>query len=785
MRVIILVILFSIPSQFLFCQEPNMNGELAKYWFYRWRLRNDFMVMGTEAGQSLIIESRNMESTPQVHWADATIMHGYYLTMLATEHRILQELGRTEDLKNNERELYFAIKAYERLDYNSETFYSSNTNVGTTFPDNAWNVNDTPLPGCVNGYVFRDDVPPTFIAGDPNANLISTPTPNYYSLNNGKTGVQYGPMFYNTGDYEGLWKFCQPDENVPPSNYLVPPTLSDPHLPIINHKEGNDHGCYGLGEQSQDQIIRLLLGFQMIAWSIPNFDISIDTDKDGLNDAVMNFVLEAKRHATNLIGRAAGYFKGTFQFDVNTNMYWPAESQFVPSAPFWTIRGPRHKFTSLGSTITHYLPPIQTISQQLFTNQNDLGILTQYYARAGISYYFSPGFELSWNSGTIGYASSGNAKMTILLNILSNTGNLSTHSMGRHIFEKSRGEIGDPDKHFDWHPFYVPLYDYIWGWNPSSNGDQDRKQECYDHAKIMMSNAPCIGPYNMSNNPTYYGTTNQLESDGFPDYWNTAMLWDNKRKEWSNDYTTVHGATGFFSGIDYMMLYNLIYANETDERPMYHDLINRIVDYPINSDNTANLLEYSGTGYLIGAFEDLKLRSSISGSNPIEFKALDFAQLEDGAFIDPSSTGSVFIYTDPITCDAIGATNSNTPYSINQCMSCGLEAAIGTSVAPIRTNAIKSFKNDQQIYIRDDNPSFQSENELHAAVFPNPTENEFQITVNEELLSISLFNTQGEKIKDFSTKEQTHSIIELTKGMYWLEIINLNNVKYVVKIVKN
>ena len=78
-----------------------------------------------------------------------------------------------------------------------------------------------------------------------------------------------------------------------------------------------------------------------------------------------------------------------------------------------------------------------------------------------------------------------------------------------------------------------------------------------------------------------------------------------------------------------------------------------------------------------------------------------------------------------------------------------------------------------------------SENEPNAAVFPNPTENEFQITVNDKLLSISLFNTLGEKIREFSSTEQTHSIIELANGMYWLEIIDLKNVKYVVKIIKN
>src|SRR4051812_29827663 len=96
-------------------QDASMNGWLTKYWYYRWRLRNDFMVMGDEAGQSLVMEQRLPERHYIAKWADVTLMHGYYLSMLAIEHRILEETGRTEDLHNNERELYYAIKAFERL----------------------------------------------------------------------------------------------------------------------------------------------------------------------------------------------------------------------------------------------------------------------------------------------------------------------------------------------------------------------------------------------------------------------------------------------------------------------------------------------------------------------------------------------------------------------------------------------------------------------------------------------------------------------------------------------
>ncbi|MEZ4889053.1 MAG: hypothetical protein R2779_00400 [Crocinitomicaceae bacterium] len=206
MKTIALLILVLIGAESFSQNDFSMSGELSKYWFYRWRLRNDFMVMGSEQGQSLIIDSRNSDGFPIAKWSDGTILHGYYLSMLASEHAILQAMNRTEDLKNNERELYFAIKAYERLDFNSETFYSNNPDITKNV---GWDTSDAPQSGSVNGYVYRDDVPPTFISNDPKSCFINAPTSNYYKLNNKKTGVKYGNMFYNTGDYEDLWKPCE------------------------------------------------------------------------------------------------------------------------------------------------------------------------------------------------------------------------------------------------------------------------------------------------------------------------------------------------------------------------------------------------------------------------------------------------------------------------------------------------------------------------------------------------------------------------------------------------
>lgn len=50
--------------------------------------------MGDGPGQSLVAEQRNPRRNGLIKWADATIMHGYYLTMLAIEHKILESNER-------------------------------------------------------------------------------------------------------------------------------------------------------------------------------------------------------------------------------------------------------------------------------------------------------------------------------------------------------------------------------------------------------------------------------------------------------------------------------------------------------------------------------------------------------------------------------------------------------------------------------------------------------------------------------------------------------------------
>ena len=114
-----------------------------KYKNYRSRLKAEFLIVGEDSGCSLPADARKTES---IHFGDATVFLGWYIGILATEHFLLQKslLDSTIiDISDTEKELYFTLKALERL--------------MTTAPD-AFNglsrqCSDEPM-----GFFIRDDV---------------------------------------------------------------------------------------------------------------------------------------------------------------------------------------------------------------------------------------------------------------------------------------------------------------------------------------------------------------------------------------------------------------------------------------------------------------------------------------------------------------------------------------------------------------------------------------------------------------------------------------------------
>jgi hypothetical protein len=130
-------------------QIDDLNN-MKKYWFYHYRLVNDFMTKGEAQGQCCIMGERShgsLGTSTEAKWGDQTVILGQYISVLATEYRLLRSANQPTD--TTLQELYYALKTFNRLDYEAETA-----------------TNDDPSPNVfnsVNGYFMRDDVPKDFL----------------------------------------------------------------------------------------------------------------------------------------------------------------------------------------------------------------------------------------------------------------------------------------------------------------------------------------------------------------------------------------------------------------------------------------------------------------------------------------------------------------------------------------------------------------------------------------------------------------------------------------------
>ena len=139
-----------------------------KYWYYRYRLVKDFLARGEEnplnclpggpgSGSGYSIPAGHIWSKGtkpgddnividvDMYWGDGTTYLGWYIGVLATEYKLL--LDNNQSTTATLKELYYAMKAYERLDRKSEKIYT--THMGVT--------SDCSL-GFLNGIFVRDDV---------------------------------------------------------------------------------------------------------------------------------------------------------------------------------------------------------------------------------------------------------------------------------------------------------------------------------------------------------------------------------------------------------------------------------------------------------------------------------------------------------------------------------------------------------------------------------------------------------------------------------------------------
>jgi hypothetical protein len=146
-------------------RADSTQDNLDKYYSLRQRLVTEFTSVGGDQGESQPAPER-MDGIARMKWGDGTIALGFYLGVLASEHYLLThpgtfpgaddgdaaQLGRTRD------ELYYALRALERLDHSADAAFPSPCST-------------TPA---LNGFFLRDDVPADFHTRFPGISTIES-----------------------------------------------------------------------------------------------------------------------------------------------------------------------------------------------------------------------------------------------------------------------------------------------------------------------------------------------------------------------------------------------------------------------------------------------------------------------------------------------------------------------------------------------------------------------------------------------------------------------------------
>jgi len=104
----------------LHSQQQHINRSY-RYWELRQRLLDRYVKVGDCHGCSLPATLYNHKNNALVFHDESVRQLGWYIAVLASENYLLRSSGATpQQLEQNLQELYYAVKAFDRLDKYAE-----------------------------------------------------------------------------------------------------------------------------------------------------------------------------------------------------------------------------------------------------------------------------------------------------------------------------------------------------------------------------------------------------------------------------------------------------------------------------------------------------------------------------------------------------------------------------------------------------------------------------------------------------------------------------------------
>ncbi len=651
----IILFIISVYSLPVFSQGPPLKDKnLEMYWYYRHRLKNMFMKIGPNSGESLPAASRswqafgnnfviNDDQLPNalMKWGDTTFDLGHYLGVLATEYRLLTDNGQLAAAEKTKTELFYALGALSRLDFLgdcTDPYY---------------------FPCSNNGYFIRDDVYKVLDSDETgNPTLSNLILPPGYS----PTG---GFVWQNSRDLVG-----QP---LLENHFNQAKKLELFDMPPVYKVGSSDYSdTNGRNkEMSQDQVYHLLLGLTLVhvlmdSGTLSLQDLAGNPITNDFRAQAMTLTMDIAQHCSqdwtaiktpvqsavlrgwDMTFFAHGYSKvlekkfGAFSYNADN------------LSIFWNSINPN---SGLGTGIPSQILSINVDNRHMAAT---LGALSNGWGNDTESTIIILGGSDGWNPFYIALNqllySGGNSSSIWFLNSDTAYENLfdSAPCHGPKLLVHNQ----DTELHFSFKCWELDLYSqgayeieqiknhlYQPGIELTAQQEQEILTKAYelcDQVNTSVFDEINTQIHVTIPNPLYH----VYPYEHHPGWHSTSKFIKTWEKQLNGDPLN----EGYFNGLDYMLVHNLYYLTSNHALPNYEDIEDRHYSNSlysfINSDPSTlderNIIGISTLTADNKIFPSSSIPATAGNPKQIHYKANDWITLEPGFEVTPELNDDIF-----------------------------------------------------------------------------------------------------------------------------------------------
>lgn len=765
--VIILILLFPFSNN-TGAQSHDINHK--KYWYYRSRLVNDFMKIGKGLGESLPASHRakaNKHGPVMYFGADAVSQLGEYISVLATEYGLLKNSGQSAD--STVRELYYALEAFNRLDYNAESIWGK--------------------PNELNGFFIRQDVPCNFIKDNMfhfnyDLNFISqNALPDYAS-------PSYVPGWTDNGDPDNpqFWYEYGYYGGFISNSYENRINYGDPSAEqYCNYQnQPSIENAKNLA-MSLDQTIFVFIGCALINKYV---DENIVYKVGGVNQSFMDGEVSIKNEARRISSRMLSTLQGTGNWRIKMPDGTEVDNEgggvvWEYSFPFSEADCKIHKSNNLSNSIFPCSASNDLLSSSVglaswTAISSDLGVIADvaHPDNAPKTMELSVACNCDYTINVV----------QILIDII--------YSTIEYVIGWIQHWVnGDPIPVYGWQSIVgnvtetriqnrAGLFNLHWGplLRKVLHGGTNISYNIYDYVKLL-NDAPCSGPqfYSQSDpdTPNYpWASVDLLEHPGDA---NDVFVSPQKRK-------------GEFNGLDYMLYHNAYYLDNPNQYSGVYDQRYREL-YTLNFPYTIGALQNYGSNSfpaIIKANEYITASNNLFSTNfadpntptnaNVTYLAGKKIHLLPGFHVEAGSNFHALIQK-PVCNDDTnspfrvlnsdsGLVTSKKMVDFNQPTEFVIYPTKEDSSGNFSENTIQTQTSKSGTFIQNgENTELNIDNKIE--IIPNPNSGQFSIKLNfKKVGNISIMDILGNKVyfneKINQLNEIPVSLTNLSKGIYML-----------------